>query len=222
MRALVKLEQVLPSQLRRRVNALQSATVTLGRERARRSTPRRSRPSPAPAAIASACASTTAAATRPRAAACVEPHTLVNLGPALVPRGVGLRPRATGAPSASTASSACRSAGARFAPRELPDRRRGGLRRGRTCRARRRATRRASPCTPRPRAWPSARSSRARTVEPIDERTCELRTSDDSLDWLAVRVAMLGVDFEVHEPPELVERIRELAARFERAASVQG
>ena len=27
------------------------------------------------------------------------------------------------------------------------------------------------------------------TVEAIDERTCELRTSDDSLDWLAVRVA---------------------------------
>jgi len=54
-------------------------------------------------------------------------------------------------------------------------------------------------------------------VEAIDERTCELRTSDDSLDWLAVRVGMVGVDFEVHEPPELVERIRELAARFERA-----
>ena len=56
------------------------------------------------------------------------------------------------------------------------------------------------------------------TVEPIDERTCELRTSDDSLDWLAVRVAILGVDFEVHEPAELVERVRQLAARFERAA----
>jgi len=55
-------------------------------------------------------------------------------------------------------------------------------------------------------------------VEAIDERTCELRTSDDSLDWLAVRVGMVGVDFEVHEPPELVERVRELAARFERAA----
>ena len=47
--------------------------------------------------------------------------------------------------------------------------------------------------------------------------TCELRTSDDSLDWLAVRVGMLGVDFEVHEPPELVERLRELAARFEQS-----
>ena len=55
------------------------------------------------------------------------------------------------------------------------------------------------------------------SVTAIDERTCELRTSDDSLDWLAVRVAMVGVDFEVHEPPELVERVRELAARLARA-----
>ena len=54
------------------------------------------------------------------------------------------------------------------------------------------------------------------TVEAIDERTYELRTSDDSLDWLAVRVGMVGVDFEVHEPPELVERVRELAARLSR------
>ena len=55
------------------------------------------------------------------------------------------------------------------------------------------------------------------SVEAIDEHTCELRTGDDSLDWLAVRVALVGVDFEVHEPPELVERIRELASRLGRA-----
>ena len=41
--------------------------------------------------------------------------------------------------------------------------------------------------------------------------------SDDSLDWLAMRIAMLGVDFEVHEPPELVERLRELSGRMARA-----
>ena len=29
---------------------------------------------------------------------------------------------------------------------------------------------------------------------------------------------MLGVDFEVHEPPELVERFRALGERFARAA----
>ena len=55
-------------------------------------------------------------------------------------------------------------------------------------------------------------------VTPIDDKTCEYRTGDDDLAWLAVRLAMLGVDFEVHEPPELVEQLRLLARRFEQAA----
>ena len=53
----------------------------------------------------------------------------------------------------------------------------------------------------------------------IDERSCEYRTGDDSLDWLVMRIGMLGVEFEVHEPPELAQRLRELAARYTRAAS---
>ncbi len=56
-----------------------------------------------------------------------------------------------------------------------------------------------------------------RTLEPLTARTCEYRGSDDSLDWLALRIAGLGVDFDVHEPPELAERCRELAARLARA-----
>ena len=54
-------------------------------------------------------------------------------------------------------------------------------------------------------------------IEPIDAHTCEYRTGDDDLRWLALRIAMLGVDFEVHEPPELVEHLRALASRLERA-----
>jgi predicted DNA-binding transcriptional regulator YafY len=57
------------------------------------------------------------------------------------------------------------------------------------------------------------------TVTPIDERRCEYRTGDDDLGWLALRVAMLGVDFEVHEPPELVEQLRALAARLTRSTA---
>ena len=53
----------------------------------------------------------------------------------------------------------------------------------------------------------------------IDESTCELRTRDDDLSWLALRIAMLGVDFEVHEPPELREELRVLAARLGRAGT---
>jgi predicted DNA-binding transcriptional regulator YafY len=55
-------------------------------------------------------------------------------------------------------------------------------------------------------------------LEPIDEHSCEYRTGEDSLSWLALRIAMLGVDFEVHEPPELADHLRLLAARLRRAA----
>ena len=54
-------------------------------------------------------------------------------------------------------------------------------------------------------------------LEPIDAERCEYRTSDDDLGWLAIRIAMLGVDVEVHEPPELVEEMRALARRLDRA-----
>ena len=57
------------------------------------------------------------------------------------------------------------------------------------------------------------------TIEPIDERTCRYRTGDDELGWLAIRIAMLDVDFEVHEPPELGERLGALADRLRRATA---
>jgi predicted DNA-binding transcriptional regulator YafY len=56
------------------------------------------------------------------------------------------------------------------------------------------------------------------TIEPIDAHTCEYRTGDDDLRWLALRIAMLGVDFEVHEPPELIAHFEVLARRLQRAA----
>ena len=48
--------------------------------------------------------------------------------------------------------------------------------------------------------------------------TCEYRTGDDDLDWLALRIAMFGVDFDVHEPPELQEHLLTLSGRLRRAA----
>jgi predicted DNA-binding transcriptional regulator YafY len=55
-------------------------------------------------------------------------------------------------------------------------------------------------------------------VEPVDERTCTLRIGSDSLDQLAVWVAAFGFEFDIHEPPELVEHLRVLTARLQRAA----
>lgn len=54
-------------------------------------------------------------------------------------------------------------------------------------------------------------------VTPIDPATCELRTGDDDLGWLAIRLVMLDADIDVHEPPELRERLAELGGRLVRA-----
>ncbi|MGH3372915.1 MAG: helix-turn-helix transcriptional regulator [Nocardioidaceae bacterium] len=55
-------------------------------------------------------------------------------------------------------------------------------------------------------------------LEPIDERTCRLHSHTDTLEWLAFRLAMLGCEFQVHEPPELAEYLRTLGGRVTRAA----
>ena len=53
----------------------------------------------------------------------------------------------------------------------------------------------------------------------LDEHTSEVRTSDDNLDWLAMRIAMITEPYEVDGPPELIERLRLIAAGAERAVS---
>ncbi len=48
-------------------------------------------------------------------------------------------------------------------------------------------------------------------VTELEAGGCELRISDDNLDWLAMRIAMIPWPYTVHEPPELVERLRTVA-----------
>jgi predicted DNA-binding transcriptional regulator YafY len=216
VRALVKLEQVLPSHLRRRVNALQTATVTLAT----------SGPTVDPETL-TAIAGASRDRERLRFAyrgrdatesrRCVEPHTLVNLGRRwyLVAWDCDREDWRTFRVDRLEQLSP---AGTRFAPRELPEADAAAYVAANLSGAPSRYQARVTLHVPAEEV-PQRSLFTGSTVEPIDDRTCELRTSDDSLDWLAVRVAMLGVDFEVHEPHELVERVRELAARFERAAS---
>jgi predicted DNA-binding transcriptional regulator YafY len=59
----------------------------------------------------------------------------------------------------------------------------------------------------------------AGTLEALDDHTCELRMGASSLDTLSVYLGLIGFDFEVREPPELVEHLRGLAERFTRATS---
>lgn len=54
-------------------------------------------------------------------------------------------------------------------------------------------------------------------VEPIDEFRCLLETGSDSLEELAVWVSLFGFEFEVHEPDELRQHIAEMAGRLARA-----
>jgi predicted DNA-binding transcriptional regulator YafY len=55
------------------------------------------------------------------------------------------------------------------------------------------------------------------TVEPVDETTCVLVTGADSLETVAVWTGMLGMDFTVTGPPELVAHVRALGRRYARA-----
>jgi predicted DNA-binding transcriptional regulator YafY len=215
IRALVKLEQVLPSHLRRRVNALGSVLATLPA----------SGPMVDPQAlttIASACRdrerlrfayrSREAQDTRRH----VEPHSLVNLGRRwyLVAWDCdreGWRTFRVDRLERAVAT------GARFEARSLPAENPASFVASRLRDAPSRYQARvtvhvaAAELQGRPYLWGS--------VEPAGADRCEYTTSDDSLDWLALRIGMLGYELEVHEPPELVERFAELAERFARAAA---
>jgi predicted DNA-binding transcriptional regulator YafY len=59
-------------------------------------------------------------------------------------------------------------------------------------------------------------------LEPIDDHTCRLRSHPDTLEWLAFRLIMLGCEFEVHSPPELAAYLRSLAGRVTRAVDHVG
>jgi predicted DNA-binding transcriptional regulator YafY len=216
VRALVKLEQVLPAHLRRRVSALGSATVALPT----------SGPTVDPQSltvIAAAC----------RDSECVrfgykrrdgeesrrdtEPHSLVNLGRRwyLVAWDRGRDDWRSFRVDRLTRPA---STGVRFMPRKLP--------------AKDAAAFVEQSISSRPNRYEarvtlalSADEMRARvpswwggTLEPIDDSSCEYRAGDDDLHWLAMRIAMLGVDCEVHDPPELIDELRTLADRLRRAA----
>jgi predicted DNA-binding transcriptional regulator YafY len=55
-------------------------------------------------------------------------------------------------------------------------------------------------------------------LEPVTAKTCLLRTGASSLDSLSVFLALVGADFEVRKPPELIGRIKWLAERFAKAS----
>jgi predicted DNA-binding transcriptional regulator YafY len=219
VRALVKLEQVLPKPLRRRVQALGSATV--------------SQPMGGPtvdpqhlSVIAAACRDTERLrfAYRSRDGTDsrreVEPHAVVNLGRRWYLLAWDRR-REDWRSFRIDRLARPASTGVRFTARTLPAKDAAAFVRDSIIGA---PNRFEAHVTLRAGADEMAGRVPAHwgTIQPIDSHTCEYRTGDDDLGWLALRVAMLGVDFTVHEPPELVEHLSALAERLERAVSRGG
>jgi predicted DNA-binding transcriptional regulator YafY len=56
-------------------------------------------------------------------------------------------------------------------------------------------------------------------VEAVDEHTCILNTGADSVRTLAVSLGLLDLDFEVTEPPELVAYLHVLTSRYAEAVA---
>jgi predicted DNA-binding transcriptional regulator YafY len=211
VRALVKLEQVLPAHLRRRVQALGQATQTL---QVYTSGP----------TVDPQCLTVLAAAVRDHERVHfaytardqagtrreAEPHALVNAGRRwyLVAWDCG---RSDWRTFRVDRISKAASTGARFTERRLP----GGdaasyVQRSLhsyTARYEARVTIECKADELRNRRWLGE-------VVALDDGRCEVRTSDDNLDWLAMRLAMIPYPYSVEGPPELLERMRAIAERI--------
>ncbi|MGW5326324.1 helix-turn-helix transcriptional regulator [Streptomyces sp. NPDC004014] len=218
VRALAKLEQVLPARLRHRVSTLQAATTPLTSGDG---------PSIAPGTL-TVMASTVAGRERLRFAyrdkeggeshRLTEPHRLVSTGRRwyLVAYDLGrddwrtFRVDRVREPFAT---------GARFAPRELPE--------GDAAEYLRRSIRRTQDTYAfEVRFAGTAREVAARLPEWAGAPEadggggCVLRgTSGEPVEWLALRLAMAGCEFTVRGPEELVSCVRELGGRLSRAGS---
>ena len=219
--ALAKLEQLLPARLRRRVNAVQVSTVPVPGD------------GPGPR-VDPAVLAMLAAACRDRerlrlayrdhhgsvGQRAVEPYRLVTWGRRwylvawdLDREGWRILRVDRVKPATVTAT------GLRFTPRELPEA--GDL----AAYVSRRVSAAAWRYHARVRVHAPAEQVRRRipaaagVVEAADEGTCLLDTGADTLETLAVYLGVLGADFEVSEPPELVAHLRDLADRYRRATT---
>ncbi|WP_086829894.1 YafY family protein [Allokutzneria sp. NRRL B-24872] len=217
LRALAKLEQVLPSRLRHRITALHSATVTV--------------PASGPVidpdvltAVAAACRDHHRLRFGYRShdgtesLRDVEPYRLVHTGRRWyllawdtaredwrTYRVDRLTPRVPTGP--------------RFAPREAPEITEYLSRGVSTApyRYQARITVHASPEEAAERIPPTVG-----VIEAVDLRTCVVRTGSHSLDELAVYIGLFGFPFHVHEPPELITHLRALAERITTALAQGG
>ncbi|WAU85557.1 WYL domain-containing protein [Streptomyces sp. Qhu-G9] len=217
VRALAKLEQVLPSRLRHRVSTLQAATTPLTTGDGA---------SIAPETL-TVMASTIAGRERLRFAyrakdgaesrRQIEPYRLVSTGRRWYLVAYDLD-RADWRTFRVDRVADPFATGARFTPRELPTGdaaeylRQSMYRRQDTYEFEVTFAASAEFVAARLPGWLGA-------PEPIDDERCRLRASvGDAVEWLAVRLAMLDCEFTVHGPAELVDCVGRLGSRLSRAA----
>lgn len=213
VRALAKLEQVLPSRLRRRVNALQTYTVPM--------TYGDGGPTVNPDAlicIAQACRDLERvqfdykAKDGTETKRLVEPHRLVSLGRRwyLVCWDVDRRDWRTFRLDRLTG---CRAEGVHFHPRELPAEDAAAYVAASISSTYTRYQVEVKLHAPKAGLEWKVRSQDGQ-LEEIDNKSCLLRTTGDSLEWIAAWLGWFGVEFEIVQPPELIEYVRNLAARL--------
>jgi predicted DNA-binding transcriptional regulator YafY len=218
VRALAKLQQLLPVVLRRRVSALEAFTV----------------PAPTPGPTVDADTLTAlAAACRDRERVRfdyrrhdgaenrrdVEPHRLVNVGRRWYLVAWDTSHQAWRTFRVDRVSLRPNHAGPRFTPRQLPD----GDAALHVLKGTGTATwnYRADVIAHGPAGQLIPRLPPAVAVDPIDENTCRVRVGSDTSQMLALYLTMLDVDFEIENPqahPELLRHLGKLADRYHRAA----
>ncbi|MGI5488988.1 helix-turn-helix transcriptional regulator [Microtetraspora malaysiensis] len=218
LRALAKLEQVMPSRLRHRVNTLQTYTVPVPSDR----------PGPAVApdvltAIAAACRAherlrfdyTTHAGDAVRRE--VEPYRLVTWGRRWYLLAFDLD-RADWRTFRVDRLTPRVPTGPRFTPRDLPDGDAANYVSGRVSAAAWRYRARVTVHAPA-QVVADRISAAVGTVEAVDADTCVLHTGADTVETLAVHLGLLNADFVVTEPPELVAHLRTLTVRYAASTS---
>ncbi len=216
VRALAKVEQVLPSRLRRRVNALQTYTVPM--------TYGDGGPTVDPDAlicIVQACRDLERvrfdykAKDGTETKRLVEPHRLVSAGRRwyLVCWDVDRQDWRTFRVDRLTE---CVAEGIHFHPRELPAEDAAAYVASAIASTYTRYQLEVKLHAPLEEMVEKVRSPDAQ-LEEVDENTCLLRATGDSLEWLAAWMGWFGVDFEIIEPPELIDYVRTLSARLKQS-----
>jgi predicted DNA-binding transcriptional regulator YafY len=218
LRALSKLEQVMPSRLRRKVNALQTFTVLVPRDE------RESTVDPnVLTMLAAACRDHDRIRfayhdrERVRTRREVEPYRLVNWGRRWYLVAWDLE-RADWRTFRVDRLTLRLPLGQRFSPRPLPDQdvaafvARGIAESAWRYRARVVVHASAETMADRIGRWVG-------TIEPIDADTCVVDMGADNVEALAVYLGMLGTDFTIEDEAELAEQLNLLADRYRAAVS---